>query len=86
MPFAGLRKRLSEKPLPSGNGGVTNTYSLLVHHLGPARTLDMLLRARMFTAEEAHSAGFVATVFGSDDFHTAVPAFLTKQQPTWQGH
>ncbi|MEV0158716.1 hypothetical protein [Nonomuraea fuscirosea] len=46
----------------------------------------MLLRARMFTAEEAHSAGFVATVFGSDDFHTAVPAFLAKQQPTWQGH
>ncbi|MFI6627636.1 enoyl-CoA hydratase/isomerase family protein [Nonomuraea fuscirosea] len=119
-----------------GNCLSMNSYSLLVHHLGPARTLDMLLRARMFTAEEAHAAGFVselcepdelaaqqaeteerllshaplsmwaakeairrlrlanlpdgddivATVFGSDDFHTAVPAFLTKQQPTWHGH
>ncbi len=119
-----------------GNCLSMNTYSLLVHHLGPARTLDMLMRARMFTAEEAHAAGFVgevcqpeeladrqaeteerllshaplsmwaakeavrrlrvanvpdgddivATVFGSDDFHRAVPAFLTKQQMTWEGH
>ncbi|GLW09170.1 enoyl-CoA hydratase [Microtetraspora sp. NBRC 13810] len=45
-----------------GNCLSMNTYSLLVHHLGPARTLDMLLRARMFTAEEAAAAGFVAEV------------------------
>ncbi|MEV6151556.1 enoyl-CoA hydratase/isomerase family protein [Nonomuraea sp. NPDC052129] len=119
-----------------GNCLSMNTYSLLLHHLGPARTLDMLLRARMYTAEEAHAAGFtaelcalddlparqaeveerllghaplsmwaakeavrrlrvanlpegddiVATVFGSDDFHAAVPAFLAKQKPHWQGH
>ncbi|MFC4009694.1 enoyl-CoA hydratase/isomerase family protein [Nonomuraea purpurea] len=119
-----------------GNCLSMNTYSLLVHHLGPARTLDMLLRARMYTAEEAHAAGFVAelctaeelparqaeveerllghaplsmwaakeavrrlrvaglpdgddivsTVFGSADFHAAVPAFLAKQPVTWQGH
>ncbi|MEV4169747.1 enoyl-CoA hydratase/isomerase family protein [Nonomuraea sp. NPDC049709] len=118
-----------------GNCLSMNTYSLLVHHLGPARTLDMLLRARMYSAEEAHAAGFVAelcepddlaarraeveerllshaplsmwaakeavrrlrvanlpdgddivaTVFGSDDFHAAVPAFLAKEQVTWQG-
>lgn len=43
-----------------GNCLSMNTYSLLVHHLGPGRTLDMLLRARMFTADEAHTAGFVA--------------------------
>ncbi|MEV0381008.1 enoyl-CoA hydratase/isomerase family protein [Nonomuraea sp. NPDC050643] len=118
-----------------GNCLSMNTYSLLVHHLGPARTLDMLLRARMYTAEEAHAAGFVAelcdlddlparqaqveerllghaplsmwaakeavrrlrvanlpdgddivaTVFGSADFHAAVPAFLAKEKATWQG-
>ena len=42
-----------------GNCLSMNSYSLLVHHLGPARTLDMLLRARLLTAEEAHGAGFV---------------------------
>ncbi|MEO3869116.1 enoyl-CoA hydratase/isomerase family protein [Nonomuraea sp. B12E4] len=118
-----------------GNCLSMNTYSLLVHHLGPARTLDMLLRARLYTAEEAHAAGFVAelrtpeelperlaeledrllghaplsmwaakeavrrlrvanlpdgddivaTVFGSDDFHAAVPAFLAKEKVDWQG-
>jgi enoyl-CoA hydratase/carnithine racemase len=118
-----------------GNCLSMNTYSLLVHHLGPARTLDMLLRARMYTAEEAHAAGFVAelcepgdlperqaaveerllshaplsmwaakeavrrlrvanlpdgddivaTVFGSADFHAAVPAFLAKEKVPWQG-
>ncbi|MFC4113568.1 enoyl-CoA hydratase/isomerase family protein [Nonomuraea zeae] len=118
-----------------GNCLSMNTYSLLVHHLGPARTLDMLLRARMYTAEEAHAAGFVAelcepddlparqaeteerllshaplsmwaakeavrrlrvanlpdaddlvaAVFGSADFHAAVPAFLAKEKVTWQG-
>ncbi|MEV0613221.1 enoyl-CoA hydratase/isomerase family protein [Nonomuraea sp. NPDC050404] len=118
-----------------GNCLSMNTYSLLVHHLGPARTLDMLLRARMYTGTEAQAAGFVAelcepddlparqaeveerllshaplsmwaakeavrrlrvanlpdaddivsTVFGSDDFHTAVPAFLAKEKVTWKG-
>ncbi|MEU6262552.1 enoyl-CoA hydratase/isomerase family protein [Saccharopolyspora shandongensis] len=43
-----------------GNCLSMNTYSLLVFHLGPARAKDMLLRARMFSADEAHAAGFVA--------------------------
>jgi enoyl-CoA hydratase len=43
-----------------GNCLSMNTYALLVHHLGPARTLDLLLRARMLTGEQAHAAGFVA--------------------------
>lgn len=43
-----------------GNCLSMNTHSLLVHHLGPARTLDMLLRARLFSADEALAAGFVA--------------------------
>jgi enoyl-CoA hydratase/carnithine racemase len=118
-----------------GNCLSMNNYSLLLQHLGPARTLDMLLRARLFTGEEAAAAGFVAElcdddeldgcadavvktllghaplsmwaakeavrrirraaipngddivsrVFGSDDFHTAVAAFATKQPVVWQG-
>ncbi len=43
-----------------GNCLSMNSISLLVGHLGPARTLDMLLRARLFDAAEAHAAGFVA--------------------------
>lgn len=118
-----------------GNCLSMNNYSLLMQHLGPARTLDMLLRARLFTGEEAAAAGFVAElceddqleaatdsmvkmllghaplsmwaakeavrrirratipdgddvvtrVFGSEDFHTAVAAFATKQQVVWRG-
>jgi enoyl-CoA hydratase/carnithine racemase len=45
-----------------GNCLSMNSYSLLVHHLGPARTLDLLLRARLLTADEAHGAGFVSEV------------------------
>jgi enoyl-CoA hydratase/carnithine racemase len=45
-----------------GNCLSMNNYSLLLSHLGPARTLDVLLRARMLTGEEAHAAGFVAEV------------------------
>ncbi|GII24045.1 enoyl-CoA hydratase/isomerase family protein [Planosporangium mesophilum] len=36
------------------------TYALLVHHLGPARALDLLLNARLYSGQEAHGAGFVA--------------------------
>lgn len=45
-----------------GNCLSMNTYSLLVHHLGPARTLDMLLRARLLPAEQAYAAGFLSEV------------------------
>ncbi len=43
-----------------GNCLSMNTFSLLVAHLGPARTLDVLLRARLLTGDQAHAAGFVA--------------------------
>jgi enoyl-CoA hydratase/carnithine racemase len=118
-----------------GNCLSMNNYSLLLQQLGPARTLDLLLRARLLTGEEAAAAGFVAElcddddldtttdavvttllghaplsmwatkeavrrirratipdgddivsrVFGSEDFHTAVAAFATKQPVVWQG-
>ncbi|WP_308257965.1 enoyl-CoA hydratase [Pseudonocardia lacus] len=42
-----------------GNCLSMDTQALLVAHLGPARTLDMLLRARLLDAAEVHAAGFV---------------------------
>ncbi|SNS87354.1 Enoyl-CoA hydratase/carnithine racemase [Geodermatophilus pulveris] len=44
-----------------GNCLSVNSVSLLVQHLGPARTLDLLLRARLLGADEAAAAGFVTT-------------------------
>ncbi|HYS37124.1 MAG TPA: enoyl-CoA hydratase/isomerase family protein [Pseudonocardiaceae bacterium] len=43
-----------------GNCLAMSTYALIVGHLGQARALDMLLRARLFTGEEMHAIGFVA--------------------------
>jgi enoyl-CoA hydratase/carnithine racemase len=42
-----------------GNCLSMDTYALLMAHLGRSRTLDMLLRARLLDAAEAHAAGFV---------------------------
>ncbi|MEV2268550.1 enoyl-CoA hydratase/isomerase family protein [Nonomuraea africana] len=50
-----------------GNCLSMNTYSLLVHHLGPGRTLDMLLRARLFSGAEAAAAGFVAELCSPEE-------------------
>jgi enoyl-CoA hydratase/carnithine racemase len=45
-----------------GNCLSTNSMSVLVAQLGPARALDLLLRARLLDATEAQAAGFVAEV------------------------
>nr|WP_228046113.1 enoyl-CoA hydratase/isomerase family protein [Saccharopolyspora sp. HNM0983] len=50
-----------------GNCLSMNTYSLLVHHLGPGRALDMLLRARLLDAEQALAAGFVGEVCAPEE-------------------
>ncbi len=65
-----------------GNCLSMNNYSLLLNHLGPARTLDMLLRARLFTGEEAAAAGFVAELCDDDELDGAVDG-VTK---TLLGH
>lgn len=54
-----------------GNCLSMNTYSLLLSHLGPSRTLDMLLRARMLSAQEAQAAGFVAELVDSAELDEA---------------
>jgi enoyl-CoA hydratase/carnithine racemase len=59
-----------------GNCLSMNSYSLLVHHLGPARTLDMLLRARLLTAEEAHGAGFVGELVEDGGLDEALDALV----------
>lgn len=67
-----------------GNCLSMNTYSLLVAHLGPARTLDMLLRSRLLTAEEAHGAGFVGELVddgGLDDALAGLVATLLAHAP-----
>jgi len=55
-----------------GNCLSMNTYSLLTHHLGTARTLDLLLRARLLTAEDAYAAGFVSELCADGDLDRAV--------------
>ncbi|MCI2417200.1 enoyl-CoA hydratase/isomerase family protein [Saccharopolyspora sp. K220] len=61
-----------------GNCLAMNTYSLLVFHLGPARAKDMLLRARLFSAQEAHAAGFVAEVCEVDELDATVAGVVDR--------
>jgi enoyl-CoA hydratase/carnithine racemase len=61
-----------------GNCLSMNTYSLLVHHLGPARTLDMLLRARNFTGAEAYAAGFVAELCQTEELDDRLDAIVDR--------
>ncbi|MEU8251384.1 enoyl-CoA hydratase/isomerase family protein [Nonomuraea sp. NPDC048916] len=61
-----------------GNCLSMNSHSLLVHHLGPARTLDLLLRARLLTGEEAHAAGFVSELCGDDELDGAVASVVDQ--------
>ncbi len=60
-----------------GNCLSMNTYSLLVSHLGPARTLDMLLRARLLSAADAAGAGFVSEVCPDGGLDAALEALVT---------
>ncbi len=49
-----------------GNCLSMNSVSILVAQLGPARALDLVLRARLLDAAAAHSAGFVAELCDDD--------------------
>jgi enoyl-CoA hydratase/carnithine racemase len=61
-----------------GNCLSMNTYSILVAHLGPARTLDLVLRARMLSGEEAHAAGFVTQLCEDDELDQTVEGTLAE--------
>jgi enoyl-CoA hydratase/carnithine racemase len=68
-----------------GNCLSMDTQALLVAHLGPARTLDMLLRARLLDAAEMHATGFVgqlvADAAGLDAELAATAAALAGHAP-----
>lgn len=59
-----------------GNCLSMNTYSLLVHHLGPGRTLDMLLRAKLLSAADAAAAGFVGEVVPDGELDPALASLV----------
>jgi len=61
-----------------GNCLSMNSVSLLVSQLGPARSLDLLLRARLLTAEEAHAAGFVSELAADDESLDEVAAAVVQ--------
>ncbi|MGH8869279.1 MAG: enoyl-CoA hydratase/isomerase family protein [Actinomycetes bacterium] len=61
-----------------GNCLSMNTYSLLVHHLGPARTLDILLRARLLSGEDARAAGFATEVCDDGDLDTVTTEVVAQ--------
>lgn len=65
-----------------GNCLSMNSVSILVAHLGPARTLDLLLRATMLDGAAAHAAGFVTELCPDD----ALDRTLASVLPTLQGH
>ena len=54
-----------------GNCLSMNGYSILVQQVGPSVALDLLLRARLLTGEEAHAAGFVAELCAEDGLEAA---------------
>jgi enoyl-CoA hydratase/carnithine racemase len=67
-----------------GNCLAMPTYALLVGHLGQARALDMLLRARLFTGEELQAAGFLAELCDRPDFEACLAEVvdgLTRNAP-----
>lgn len=66
-----------------GNCLSMDTYALVQAHLGPARTLDMLLRARLLDAAEVHAAGFVTQLVDDAD---ALDAALEATVTTLAGH
>ncbi|MHA6626829.1 enoyl-CoA hydratase/isomerase family protein [Pseudonocardia sichuanensis] len=66
-----------------GNCLSMDTTALLLAHLGRARTLDMLLRARLLDAAEAHAAGFVTQLV---DDAVALDAALDETVTTLASH
>jgi enoyl-CoA hydratase/carnithine racemase len=59
-----------------GNCLSRNSVSVLVGQLGPARALDLLLRARLLDAEQAHAAGFVAELCDDGEVDESVAAVV----------
>jgi enoyl-CoA hydratase/carnithine racemase len=54
-----------------GNCLSMNGYSILIQQVGRSVALDLLLRARLLTGEEAHASGFVAELCEEEDLESA---------------
>ena len=59
-----------------GNCLSMNSISILVAQLGPARALDLVLRARLLDATEAYAAGFVAELCDDDALDRTLAAVV----------
>jgi enoyl-CoA hydratase/carnithine racemase len=55
-----------------GNCLSMENYSRLVDLLGPSRAKDLIFRARLMSAEEAHQAGFVHEIVAPEEIDTRV--------------
>ena len=60
-----------------GNCLSINSVSVLLAQLGPARTLDLLLRGRLLTGEQAYAAGFVSELVADVELDDAAAALVT---------
>jgi enoyl-CoA hydratase/carnithine racemase len=61
-----------------GNCLSADTTALLVEHLGPGRTLDLLLRGRLMDADEARSAGFLSELAGDDEIDEVARSLVAR--------
>jgi enoyl-CoA hydratase/carnithine racemase len=61
-----------------GNCLSAEAYARLVDLLGPSRVADLLFRARLLTAEEAHAAGFVHEIVPADAIDARVRALAVE--------
>ena len=61
-----------------GNCLSMNSVSLLVARLGAARSLDLLLRARLLTGEQAADAGFVSEVVDDERLDETAAAVVEQ--------
>src|SRR5699024_4311555 len=73
-------------PIAQTVGNCLSTYScsLLVSHLGPARTLDLILNARHYTGKDLASTGFTTELVEQDEVDVALARTverLTRHAP-----
>jgi enoyl-CoA hydratase/carnithine racemase len=61
-----------------GNCLAISTYALIISHLGQARALDMLLRARLFSGAEMYAAGFVAELCDEAELEARTAAVVER--------
>ena len=57
---------------------IEHSMSFLLFHLGPAVTLDLLLRAELLTGPEAHAQGFVRVLTADDGLDAAVDDVVAR--------